>query len=293
MKGIREIRRRIKAVKNTAQITKAMQLVASSKMKRAQDAAIAGRPYALLLADIVESLAEKVPEITHPFFLARPVRKRGVLVVSTDKGLCGALNSNLFRLITEIKRDEAVFVTVGRKASQFVARSGRELLAEFTVSDRVGYNEVRPVVEFVAQAFLDGKIDTIEVLYSAFINTLRQEPLLLKLVPFTSLAEEVTKMHERTGGKRDEIVHDDREITCEPSAKALINQLPPLFLKQEIYQMILGAKASEQSARMVAMKNATDNAKQLVSDLSLEYNKARQGAITQEILEIAAASAAG
>jgi F-type H+-transporting ATPase subunit gamma len=292
MKGIREIRGRIKSVKNTAQITKAMQLVASSKMKRAQDAALAGRPYARLLADILESVIENLSEVTHPFFQARPVNKRGILVVSTDKGLCGALNSNLFRLITEIKADAASYVCVGRKGAQFIARTGRDLLADFSVSDRVGYNEVRPVVEFLTQAYIEGKIDTIEVIYPHYINTLRQDPHLAALVPFTSLREELAKLRLLLGAQTTDDIKDDREITFEPDAQTIANLLPPLFLKEQIYQMILSAKASEHSARMVAMKNATDNAKTLVGDLTLEYNKARQAAITQEILEIAAAAAA-
>ncbi len=293
MKGIREIRGRIKSVKNTAQITKAMQLVASSKMKRAQDAALAGRPYARLLADILESVIKNLSEVTHPFFQARPVKKRGILVVSTDKGLCGALNGNLFRFITEIKADEASFVCVGRKGTQFIARTGRDLLADFTVSDRVGYNEVRPVVEFLTQAYIDGKIDTIEVLYPHYVNTLRQDPHLAPLVPFTSLHEELAKLRLSLGAQAADEIKDDRELNFEPNAQTIADLLPPLFLKEQIYQMILSAKASEHSARMVAMKNATDNAKTLVGDLTLEYNKARQAAITQEILEIAAAAAAG
>jgi F-type H+-transporting ATPase subunit gamma len=292
MKGIREIRRRIKAVKNTAQITKAMQLVASSKMKRAQDAALAGRPYALLLSQILESALQQMHETTHAFFESRPVKKRGILVIGTDKGLCGALNGNTFRLINDFKKEEAAFICIGRKATQYIARTGRELLADFTVTDKVGYNEVRPIIEFLSQAYLDGKIDTIEVIYPNFINTLRQDPALAPLVPFQSFESELEKLNLRLGKRADEEIKDDREIVFEPSAHAIINALPPLFLRHQIYQMIMSAKASEHSARMVAMKNATDNAKQLVADLSLEYNKARQAAITQEILEIAAASSA-
>jgi len=292
MKGIREIRRRIKAVKNTAQITKAMQLVASSKMKRAQDAALAGRPYALLLSQILESALHRMHETAHPFFAARPVKKRGILVIATDKGLCGALNGNLFRLVNEIPAADARFVTIGRKATQYIARTGRDLLADFIITDKVGYNEIRPVVEYLTQAYADGKIDTIEVMYSHFVNTLRQDPATDPLVPFESFEKELEKLNHRLGERAEDEIKEGREIQFEPSADVIINALPPLFLKQQIYTMILAAKASEHSARMVAMKNATDNAKQLVADLSLEYNKARQAGITQEILEIAAAAAA-
>jgi len=292
MKGIREIRQRIRAVKNTSQITKALQLVASSKMKRAQDAAIAGRAYAALLAQMMESLADKVGVANHPLFLPRPVVKRGIVLISTDKGLCGPLNSNLFRQVAEIPSQQARFISVGRKGTQYLARTGRDLLADFSVSDRVGYNEVRPVVEFVTQAYLDGKIDTVEVLYSSFVNTLRQEPLLIPLVPFTSLRETIDRLREKLGQPASAETPDNgAQMLFEPSPEEIIDLLPPLFLKQEIYQFLLGAKASEHSARMVAMKSASDNAKQIVGDLTLEYNKARQASITQEILEIAAASA--
>jgi F-type H+-transporting ATPase subunit gamma len=292
MKGIREIRQRIRAVKNTSQITKALQLVASSKMKRAQDAAIAGRAYAALLAQMMESLADKVGVANHPLFLPRPVAKRGIVLISTDKGLCGPLNSNLFRQVAEIPSQQARFISVGRKGTQYLARTGRDLLADFSVSDRVGYNEVRPVVEFVTQAYLDGKIDTVEVLYSSFVNTLRQEPLLIPLVPFTSLRETIDRLREKLGqASTIEAPDNGAQMLFEPSPEEILDLLPPLFLKQEIYQMLLGAKASEHSARMVAMKSASDNAKQIVGDLTLEYNKARQASITQEILEIAAASA--
>jgi F-type H+-transporting ATPase subunit gamma len=292
MKGIREIRQRIRAVKNTSQITKALQLVASSKMKRAQDAAVAGRAYAALLAHMMESLADKVGVVNHPLFQSRPVGKRGIVLISTDKGLCGPLNSNLFRQVTEIPHDQARFISVGRKGTQYLARTSRDLVADFSVSDRVGYNEVRPIVEFVTQAYLDGKIDTVEVLYSSFVNTLRQEPLLIQLVPFTSLRETIDRLREKLGHQTgDEPSDNGAQMLFEPSPEEIIDLLPPLFLKQEIYQMLLGAKASEHSARMVAMKSASDNAKQIVGDLTLEYNKARQASITQEILEIAAASA--
>ncbi len=291
MKGIREIRRRIKAVKTTAQITSAMQLVATSKMKRAQDAARAGRPYALLLAEILDSVLVRSGEIAHPFFQTRPVQHRGILVIGTDKGLCGPLNSNLFRQIAEIDRS-ARFVCVGRKASQFITRAGRELLADFSVSDRVNFSEVRTIVEYMIKAFTEGRIDTVEILFPRYINTLRQEPTLERLVPFRSAHAQLEELRKRLQIKVLEEPVDTREMIYEPSPADILGELPALFIKQEVYQMILDAKASEHSARMVAMKSATDNAKSLESSLTLEYNKARQAAITAEILEIASAAAA-
>ncbi len=289
MKGIREIRNRIKSVRSTAQITKAMQLVASSKMKRAQQAAINGQPYAQLLAQLLESLVEKIGAIKHPFFESRPVKKRGILVLSSDKGLSGALNSNLFRMAQDIKPGQAAFVCVGKKASTYFSRLRHEVIAEFPLSDRVHFSEVRSFVEFMEKEFCEGRIDTIEVIYPVFINTLRQEPMLAKLVPFEDFKKQLEKLRMQFEGMQ-EPVKDAREMTFEPSAREILEAFPSLFLKQEIYQMALSAKASEHSARMVAMKGATDNAENLIGDLTLEYNKARQAAITNEILEIAQAA---
>lgn len=292
MPSTKEIRTRIKSVKNTAQITKAMQLVAASKMKRAQDSALAGRHYSLLLAEIFNSLIHRSESLKHPFMTERPVRKRGILVISTDKGLCGGLNSNLFRkLITDIKTP-AAFVAIGRKAVQFISRTQRELLADFQVSDQVPFYEVRVVVEFMVQSFIEGRIDTIEVLHQGFVNTLVQEPILKHLVPIRDMSEQLDALKRRLHLKLADAGDDEREMIFEPSAEAIMAELPQLFVKQQIYHSMLTAKASEHSARMVAMKAATDNAKKLTGDLTLEYNKARQAAITQEILELSAAGVA-
>lgn len=295
MANLRDIKRRIKSVKNTRQITKAMQLVAASKMKRAQDQAVAGIPYAVFLADILNAVAHRVEEMEHPLFEAREVKKRGILVISTDRGLCGPLNSNMFRFLSKRQdKDQCKYYAVGRKAVQYLSRSGRDLVADFEVGEKVTFRSIRLLTETLIKHFEEGKIDTIEVVYSRFINTLNQEPIEAPLVPFSGLDELVKKMHEM--GKRDsripeELPEDAREMKFEPSIDAILAELPNLFVKQEIYQMVLSALASEHSARMVAMKSATDNASNLVDDLTLEYNKARQAAITQEVLEIAAAAA--
>ncbi len=157
MPSTRDIRRRIKSVKNTRQITKAMELVAASKMKKAQQAALAGRPYAQLLANMLAAITSRVDESLHPFLAERPVKTRGILLITTDKGLCGPLNSNLFRLVTEI-RTPAKFVAVGRKGAQFLTRTKRNLVADFTVSDRTPFAEVRPIVEYMVKQYLDGEI---------------------------------------------------------------------------------------------------------------------------------------
>jgi F-type H+-transporting ATPase subunit gamma len=290
MKGIRDIKRRIKSVKNTEQITRAMQLVAASKMKRAQDKALASRPYSLLLAEIFGSLLRESGELgKHPLMEKRNIARRGVLVLATDKGLCGALNANLFKKIIEIEGD-AAFVCIGKKATQFISRTGRQLLADFTVSDRINFNEVRVAVEFMLDAYKNKQIDTLEIIFTRFVNTLHQEPMCEQLLPLTSFDETLQSFRKRLNVESLHAVDDSREILFEPCMQAIATELPKLFIKQEIYQMLMEAKASEHSARMVAMKSATDNASNLVSSLTLEYNKARQAAITQEILEIAAAT---
>jgi len=289
MKGIREIKHRIKSVKNTAQITRAMQLVAASKMKKAQSAALAGRPYSLLMAEILQSLIDNVEHIKHPFFQERPVECRGVLIISTDKGLCGALNTNLMRHLSDIQGPTR-FITMGRKAAQFLARSGKDVWADFSITDQASFSEVRPAAEMLIRSYLEGKIDRVDVLYTRFINTLKQEVVLAPLLPLSGLESSLEMLKKRAGKNPHDRIEDDRPICFEPNPQALIEALPELFIKQEIYQMTLEAKASEHSARMVAMKSATDNAKALVEDLTLEYNKARQAAITQEILEIAAST---
>lgn len=287
MASLRDIRRRIKSVKNTRQITKAMELVAASKMRKAQTAALAGRAYANLMADMLAALAGRVETILeHPFIAPREVKTRGILLVTSDKGLCGFLNTNLFKLVTDIKT-AAKFVVIGRKGAQFIARTRRDLVADFTVSDRVAFAEVKPVVEFMVKLYLEGTIDTIEVVYPRFKNTLVQEPMIRPLLPLTNVREFIAQ--NRTGGDGVKFA-DDRDMLFEPDAQSVLEALLPFYVNRWVYQMILSAKASEHSSRMVAMKTAKDNATKLIGDLSLEYNKARQAGITQEILEIAAAS---
>ena len=289
-KGLREIRNRIKSVKSTGQITRAMQLVASSKMKRAQDSARAGRAYAELLGEILDTAQSKVGDFTHPLLTKREVKVRGILLVTPDKGMAGALNGNLVRLAAEQK--DAVFVCIGRKGAQALARSGRKVLADFPVTDRANFNEVRPAAEYLLKAFSDGVVDTVEVLFAHFKNTMVQAPRVQQLLPADSLVNQARDFRAKLGLPEPKLDEDERDMIFEPSAGAILNELPALFFKQAVYQAVLEAKASEFSARMVAMKAATDNAKKISAALSLEYNKARQAAITQEILELTAGAAA-
>ncbi len=295
MANLKEIKRRIKSVKNTRQITKAMQLVASSKMKRAQDAAIAGVPYALFIADLLSSLEHYHESFEHPLFEAREVKKHGVLVLATDRGLCGPLNSNLFRYLSK-NHDKATtrYVAVGRKAVQYLSRSQRDLMADFEVDEQVNFRQIRVIGEFLVDQFLKKEIDSVSVVYPRFVNTLIQEPAEVPILPFAGLGDFLARMEELR--KKDSNIpeappSDDREMKFEPSIQEILAELPELFLKQELYQMMLSTRASENSARMVAMKSATDNASNLIDDLTLDYNKARQAAITQEVLEIAASAA--
>ncbi|MSU48469.1 MAG: ATP synthase F1 subunit gamma [Opitutus sp.] len=289
MASTRDIRRRIKSVKNTRQITKAMELVAASKMKKAQQAALAGRPYAELMARMLAALADRVEEAHHPFLTKREVKTRGIILVTTDKGLAGPLNANVFKLVTDIKTP-AKYAVIGRKGAQFIARTHRDLLADFTVSDRVAFAEVKVVAEFMVRQFLEGVVDTVEIIWPRFRNTLIQVPTLLPLLPLTSVKDVIADLQSDAGaGASTKLSAAEQQMIFEPDAETVLHALLPLYVNREIHQQVLDAKASEHSARMVAMKTAKDNATKLLGDLTLEYNKARQAAITQEILEIAAA----
>jgi F-type H+-transporting ATPase subunit gamma len=285
----RDIRRRIKSVKNTRQITKAMELVAASKMKKAQQAALAGRPYAELMARMLAALADRVEEAHHPFLTTREVKTRGIILITSDKGLAGPLNANLFKLVTDIKTP-AKYAVIGRKGAQFIARTHRNLLADFTVSDRVAFAEVKVVAEFMVKQFLEGVVDTVEILWPRFRNTLVQVPTLMPLLPLTSVKDVIADLQSDAGDNATTKLNSlEQQMIFEPNPETVLNALLPLYVNREIHQQVLDAKASEHSARMVAMKTAKDNATKLLGDLTLEYNKARQAAITQEILEIAAA----
>ncbi len=288
MPNLREIRRRIKSVKNTRQITKAMELVAASKMKKAQQSALSGQPYAALLAETLSHIATRIEEVEHPFFEEREVKTRGIILVTTNRGLCGPLNSNLFREI--MKSDDAMkFATVGRKGKQFLSRSSRDLLADFEIDDSVPYTKVKQVTEFMIEKYLSGEVDTVEVMYPRFVNVLTQAPTVGKLLPIRGLDDMITELRGKDA-EPFESSSDDRNFVFEPDPVSILNSLLPLFVDRQAYQAILSARASEHSARMVAMKTAKDNATKLLDSLTLQFNKARQAAITQEILEIAAAT---
>jgi F-type H+-transporting ATPase subunit gamma len=288
----RDIRRRIKSVKNTAQITKAMQMVAASKMRKAQQVALAGRAYAELLSTVLKSVAAGAEDGAHELLTAREVKKELVIVISPDKGLCGALNTNLFREVAKFDSAKTVFVASGRKATQFLARTNRELLAEFPLGDSPAFLETKNIGKFAMEKFLSGEVDKVTVVFTDFINTLAQTPKAKTILPVTSLDViiGVGGAHEAVQPKED--TAPTTEYDFEPNISSVLSSVLPHHVYFQIYQMVLDARASEHSARMVAMKSATDNAKSLIKDLTLEYNKVRQAAITTELLEITTAQMA-
>jgi F-type H+-transporting ATPase subunit gamma len=291
MPSTRDIRRRIRSVKNTAQITKAMQMVAAAKMRKAQQAALAGRPYAALMNEVLAQAARRAWIFKHPLMEARPVKKRAVILVSTDRGLCGALNSNLFREAAKINSNTTIFITAGRKAAQFIARTRRPLAAEFTYKDTPQFGEARAISKFAQDLFLKHEVDAVDALFTRFISTLSQQPKVVPLLPIGAI-EAVTAGHGDAPAQELPPATAMDFIDFEPDERTVLGALLPHSLNFRLYQFLLEARASEHSARMVAMKNATDNAQQLIKNLTLEYNKLRQSNITKELLEIATAQMA-
>jgi F-type H+-transporting ATPase subunit gamma len=287
MASPRELRRRIKSISGTAQITKAMQMVAASKMRKAQEAAIAAAPFARRLYRIQRSATTRTLDFTHPLLERRTVQRRAVVLVAGDKGLCGALNSNVFRLAARYPVDSTTFITAGRKAAQFVSRSRRTLAAEFAYGDSPTYAEARAIAGFARDLFLEKKVDEVVVVVTRFVNTLTQEPVVMEYLPVGEI-----KGLKVVGAEPEEaLTADMAETVFEPSAEDVLSYLLGQYLNIYLYHMLLNAKASEQSARMVSMKSATDSAESLIKDLTLEYNKLRQGNITRELLEIAGGQA--
>ena len=297
MANLRDIRRRIKSVKNTAQITKAMQMVAATKMRRAQQAALVVRPYASRLDDLAGHLYATIgkDEISHPLLKQRKTSgKTAAIVITSEKGLCGALNTNLLREVLKNDSPDKVYISVGRKGRQVLARLKKSLLADFEMKDSVTFAESKAISRFVLEKFNEGAFDAVELYYNRFVNTLSQVPVKVPLVPIGAEALEVAKAlgdAERAERLEKKEGIPTSPYNFEPDPDVLLGKLLPHFIHLQLYQAILQSRASEHSARMVAMKNATDNAKQLVKDLTLDYNKARQASITNEILEISSAAA--
>jgi F-type H+-transporting ATPase subunit gamma len=285
----REIRRRIKSIRSTAQITKAMQMVAASKMRKAQQAAIDVRPFIRMVYRIQRRAVTRVADFTHPLLDVRPVKKRLVILVSSDKGLCGALNSNLFRLVGRYDHRSTVFITAGRKAAQFVARTRRELVADFPYGDTPRFAEARAIAAMARDLFVKGEVDEVILVATRFINTLTQEAVAFEYLPIGEIKG--LRIPGSAPESEEVLAADTTEFRFEPGPEQILSYLLGHFLNVLLYTVLLNAKASEQSARMVSMKSATDNANTMIKDLTLAYNKLRQGAITQELLEIAGGQA--
>ncbi|HTY82608.1 MAG TPA: ATP synthase F1 subunit gamma [Silvibacterium sp.] len=282
MHSPRELRRRIHSIGNTEQITRAMQMVAASKLRKAQQRALAGRSFVQLLYRIQREATTHLGDFTHPLLEKREVKKRAVILIAADRGLCGALNSNLFRLAEQFDPRSTVFITAGKKAAQFVARTHRQSVAEFEYADSPRYPDAHAIAVCARDLFLKRQVDQVQVMATRFVNTLTQQPLCLDYLP----VGEVRGL-EIQGLPPEEERSSRTEAVFEPSAASVLGYLLSHYLDIYIYQVLLNAKASEQSARMVSMKNATDNADNLIRTLTLDYNKLRQGNITKELLEIA------
>jgi F-type H+-transporting ATPase subunit gamma len=292
MASLRDIRGRIGSIRNISQITRAMELVAASRMKRAQDAILAARPYADELHAALTRVAAAAGEEVDPLLARRAVRRIGLIVMTTDRGLAGALDANTVRAALrfiaqhasgdEGERVEVEAITVGRKGREQLRRAGVPIAAHFPrLGDRPGFNDVTPIAKLVTEDFLEEKYDEISIVYPRFVSTLSQRPEVLTVLPVAQPADLEGEEAERTD-----------EYLFEPSPEAVLSRLLPHYVAIDLYRAVLEANASEQSARMIAMRSATDNANELIGDLTLVYNKTRQATITREMIEIASGAEA-
>ncbi len=296
MQSTRQIRRQIQSIKNTSQITKAMEMVAASKMRKSQESALMARPYAEAALHILESVSESVESSKHTLLENREVNNVCILVVSGDKGLCGGLNSNVIRetqkVIEKYKGKNISIVTIGKKAESFFRKTGKITASFSGIGDTVELRETLPISKVIIDDFTNNKYDRVIAIYTNFISTIKQETRIKKLLPVTKRSieetiEEIEDMAIRNNGEEKE-VNNNIEYKFEPSAEEVLCKLLPNLIEIQVYHIIIESNASEHSARMVAMKNATDNAMEILGDLKLSYNYIRQQKITQEISEISA-----
>jgi len=275
MANIRVIRRRIRSIQSTAKITKAMEMIATSKMRRAQERVLAGRPYAEKIQQVLADLAAQPGRTVHPLLERREVNRVQAIHITADRGLCGGVNTNMNRSTATFILEQVaptVLITVGRKGREFMVRYGREIRAEFAgISDRPSLLDTVSISRIVIDDYTSGLVDRVYLAYTRFVTTMTQRPVVQQLLPV-----EPARM-ERGG---------EIEYIYEPTSKVVLAELLPRFVEMEVYHAILESIASEQSARMVAMRNATENANEMIEDLTLVYNKARQEMITRELLDI-------
>ena len=282
----KEIRTKIGSVQNTQKITRAMEMVAASKMRKAKERGLASRPYAKKIRQVIGNLAQANSEFSHPFMEERPVKRVGIIVVSTDRGLCGGLNSNLFKtVLAQLKKwqgDDVEFdiALIGSKATGFFKRVGGKIVSEVSdLGDAPSLEQLLGFTKVMLDAFEAGEIDELHIGYNEFVNTMTQEPTVEQLVPISRGEIELSATHQW-------------DYLYEPDGEEVLAALLLRYLEAVVYQAVVENIACEQAARMVAMKAASDNATTLIDELQLIYNKARQGAITQELSEIVAGAAA-
>lgn len=294
MASIRDIKRRIKSVQNIGKVTRAMQMVAASKMRRAQEQALASRPYAAKSWEILTHLVAQAGNVEqlHPLLSQREtIRNVAIILMTADKGLAGGYNGNIIRKVTrfmqENNQQDASLVAVGRKGRDLMIRYGRNVIAEFSdMPTRPTTFDIAPIARLVIDGFLSEEYDEVYIAYTDFVNTLVQEPVLRMLLPIQPGNVESKVMSEYLVDEGDPL-SKDMIYTYEPDPETLLDVILPNFTELQIYQAFLESRASEESARMVAMRNATENAKELVGDLTLTYNRIRQESITNEMLDIA------
>ncbi|MBP6020814.1 MAG: F0F1 ATP synthase subunit gamma [Burkholderiaceae bacterium] len=303
MAGIKEIRTKIKSVQNTSKITKAMEMVAASKMRKAQERMRAGRPYATKVRQIAAHLMQAHPDYSHPYMLERDkVTAVGVVVVTTDKGLCGGLNTNILRLVlSKLKEFEQQGIKVqatafGNKGAGTLTRIGANLVSqEVQLGDQPELDRLIGAIKVQLDDFVNGKIDAIYLATNRFVNTMRQEPTFVRLLPLPSGLSDPFQTAAETVDEGEPLVAKGDygwDYIYEPDAKSVIDDLLLRYVEGLVYQAVAENMASEQSARMVAMKAASDNALKVIGELELVYNKTRQAAITKEISEIVGGAAA-
>ncbi len=304
MAGIKEIRTKIKSVQNTRKITKAMEMVAASKMRKAQERMRAGRPYAVKVRNMAAHLMQANPEYEHPYLIERETIKGvGIVVVTTDKGLCGGLNTNIMRVVlnrlTEFnsKGIKTQFTAFGNKGLGVLSRVGANVITqEVGLGDAPELDRLIGALKVQFDDFVDGKIDAVYLATNRFVNTMRQEPVFFRLLPLPGKLPDPNAVFE-TRPEGIELAGENQtkygwDYIYEPDAKLVIDELLQRYVEGVVYQAVAESMASEQSARMVAMKAASDNAKKVIGDLQLVYNKTRQAAITKEISEIVGGAAA-
>lgn len=282
MAATKELRGRIKSIKNTSKITKAMELVSAAKMRRAQDQALGGRSYSEVINKVLENIASQVSPDIHPLIGNEGnSNHEAILLISTNRGLCGSLNTNLFKKVLDTQ-GEISFITIGKKGQVFLSKTAKDLVADFELSEHPNLQLAKSVSSLLIKSFLDNTFSKVHVVYTKFESTLKQTATSKQILPILDLDLEVS----------EEAENDIAEYKFEPSADQVLETILPHYILMEIYQILLEASASEHSARMVAMKNASDNASELVDDLTLVYNQLRQESITNEILDISTASIA-